>query len=191
MPLHHARMAMLDFGIPSKMLIGYLRQENLDIDSINGFAGCYTVVPARFHRLRDVSLSDIVPDGEPSFIIEVLAADGEEVIDLVAWSLQDPRRFGKALPADQGADMLGISDMTNPATFAGGGALRVWRTPLAWARAGCRGCVPLNRRWAGYWLSRVEGRLMVEDFRHGQEIIALVPPGFDRGRLLVPVERAA
>ena len=186
-----ARRLLYERGDWTPEAATYVREQSLDLDLIAARAGLFTVVLAQLtgHN-TGVPRWDFEPDGAPAAVVEVLAEDGCTVADLVAWPLNAPERFATAVGE---ADMLGINAMRNPATYWAGVPLRVHRTPLNWLKAGCDGCVILNRAWGGYWLSRCPGPIMAEDLAHGRELRRLLPNSFDMRRLLVPVdtERAA
>lgn len=111
--------------------------------------------------------------GDPALVFEVMGEDGETVIDLCAWSIEHPQRFGTALGA---ADMLGEYWLT------GGSApedvLRVHRTPLAWMKAGCDGVVILRRDYRAEPFSCWWGRIAGEDEDHARELAKVLcrPP---------------
>lgn len=158
-----------------------VKAHGLDLDCINAHTGLFAVCLCQIAGPN----FDFFPDGVPAAVIEVLAEDGATVVDLVAWPLDAPDRFATACGE---ADILGIANMRNPATYAGGKPLAIHRTPLAWLKAGCSGCVVLNAAWGGVWLSRATGPLLAEDLAHGRELRRVMPKGFDTRRLLVPLD---
>jgi hypothetical protein len=126
--------------------------------------------------------------GTRSVAIEALGEDAETVIDVVAWPLEEPDRFRRAIGWAAG---LGISQVTNPASYFGGRPLLVHRTPLRWLQAGCCGVVVLDRHSAPRWLGEALGRIAGEDVGHGRQLARMLHGSFDRRRIVAPVRRAA
>lgn len=161
----------------------YVKAHALDLDQIAANAGMFAVCLAQVCAHETPAQFDFSPQGVPAGVIEVLAENGETIIDLCAWPLNAPERFATAVGE---ADMLGIGAIRNPATYAHGRPLQVHRTPLGWLKANCQGCVILNREWGGHWLRKAHGPLLAEDLQHGRELRRLLGPRFDVKRLLVP-----
>lgn len=162
----------------------YVRQYSLDLGSIAAHAGLFAVALARFsgHNSGDrVFWFD--RNGEPSAVIEALRADGHDVADLIAWPLDDPARYATAIGE---ADLLGAWQ----AWQHGNAPLRVHLTPLAWLRAKCEGCVPINPTWAGYWLDKAGGPFLTDTVQAGREVRSLLGGAAGRHRILVHQEAA-
>lgn len=89
-----------------------------------------------------------------------------DTIDLVAFRLDDPRWF---------ATRTGNAPTLGQAMFADAEPTNVWRGPLAWLQARCRGIVPLSRDPVELraTLMRV-GPIVAEDIDHGREIDKLL-----------------
>lgn len=121
-------------------------------------------------------------------VIEAFDVDEETVVDLVAWNMDRPEKFGTALGR---AAALGLGAVTNPATFHLGQPLPVHRTPLSWLQHGCSGCVVLDRLSAPRWLGEAPGSIAAEDVEHGRELARLLHPYFPPSRVLVPQLRGA
>lgn len=116
-------------------------------------------------------------------VMEVVEEDAETVVDLVAWPMWRPDKFGTALGR---ADAIGLDQVRNPSTFVHDQALMVRRTPLRWLQAGCIGCVILNPSTAHRWLAAAIGAIAAEDADHGRELGRLLHPFFPVSRILVP-----
>jgi len=166
----------------------YVKAHGLDLDVIAAHAGTFAVCLAQLSPNTEPAQFDFTPEGVPCAVIEVLDENAETVIDLVAWPLHASERLATAVGE---ADMLGIPCMRNPATYVGGRPLRVHRTPLGWLKAGCQGCVVLNRDWGGYWLRQAPGPLLAENLAHGRELRRMLGTGYDASRLLVPAASVA
>jgi len=159
----------------------YARLNAIDLEAVNAHAGILAVTRCKF----DNGTFQLHDDGKSAVVIEVLGADAETTIDLVAWPVDAPTAFATALGD---ADALGIANVDNPATWAMGNVLWMYRTPLAWLKAGCGGCCILDHRYVYIWLGKAVGHgIAVEDFQHGRQIAAMLsPPSFDKRRILVP-----
>jgi len=160
----------------------YLTAENISLEIALAHAGIFAVCRCNFNGRR----FEFDGDGVPAAVVEVLADDAATPIDLCAWPLDLPERFATALGE---ADLIGITNVTNPATFAGGRPLRVWRTPLAWLKAGCQGCAVLNPAGGRHWLPMAPGKLLAESLEHGRALRSMLGKDFDPNRLLVPAEK--
>lgn len=166
----------------------YVKDHALNLQEITAHAGHFAVCLCQIAGEH----FDFFPDGVPTAVIEVLSDDAMTVIDLVAWPLQAPDRFATAVGE---ADMLGIPNMRSTARCKFMGPLKVYKHPLNWLMAGCRGCVVLNPRYGGYWLRRCNRDILAEDLNHGRQLKAMLSTGipglplppFDMKRLLVPV----
>ena len=114
-------------------------------------------------------------EAEPAAVIEALGADAATCIDLVAWPLHAPERFA-SLFGD--VVLLGIDRVGSAATYFGGQPLQLYRTPLAWLQAHCRGAVIINPHGAPLVLQNALGRVAGEDIDHARTIQKLtrLPP---------------
>jgi hypothetical protein len=127
-------------------------------------------------------------EGEESCILGVAAADGEP-IDLVAWPLADPTVFSTAHGR---AIVLGEENILSPATWAFGGMLGVWRSPLAWLRDRCCGICLLDYTFAGPPLRLALGPLLCEDDDLAVDVHRLInPPPFHFNVYAMEQEAAA
>ena len=167
----------------SRTAADFARDHALPLDEVQAHAGLFSVCYCRFESGRRFDFDDA---GSAAAVVEVLAEDAATVIDLVAWPLADPLQFATALGE---ADLAGIQNVRNPASYASGRALRVWRTPLRWLQAGCNGVAILSDRFAGHWLSQALGPVVAEDMEHGRDLRQVLGRRFDPARLLVPTPR--
>jgi hypothetical protein len=174
-----------DRADPSLDWLAYVRREELATQAIYPFAGMMAVTRVRFFAGRRFDFDD---DGIPAAVIGACGADAETIEDLVAWPLSQPMKFATALGRARG---LGVDQARNPASFFGGKPLQVWRTPLGWLRAGCRGVVVLDQGAAALWLGDALGPVAGEDLEHAREIGRLLHPYVDPHRVLFPVRAAA
>lgn len=193
-PLHVAtdiQVLQLEFYERAEQQLGspdwcrFERELGVDHRVLYANAGMVTVLPIRLHRDRRFTFDDA---GRLGVVLECLAEDGQTPLDLCAWPLDRPDAFVTALHRAEG---LGVEQVTNPATWAFGGALMVHRTPLSWLRSGCRGVVPLDERSAPAWLGRAPGCLVVDDVEHGAVVSRMVGRAVARSKILAPVRRAA
>jgi hypothetical protein len=185
------RLMLLDYlaelvrrAEPTAEWAAYVTAENIDL-SVYPFIGILGVTRARFFPGRRFEFRD---DGIPVAVCEVLGDDAEAVIDLVAWSVAQPEKFGLALGVAAG---LGTDQARNSATFFGGQPLVIRRTPLGWIKAGCRGAVILNRLLAPIWLGTALGNIAGEDLEHARELARLLHPHVSPRRIMAPLHEAA
>ena len=167
-PIRVMQQKLYQRGNPTWDFHGYVRKHNLNMRNINAHSGLLAVCLCK----RVGAHFDFDDEGVPCAIIEVYAEHlpGNEqptIVDLVCWPLSDPSTFITAIGE---ADMLGISNMRNPATYFGGRPITVHKTPLDWIKDDCNGCVVLNKKWGGYWLSKVPGALLASDIEHGRQL---------------------
>lgn len=162
----------------------YTSSHGLDMEVVNAHAGLLAVLPCSFDGRGFFNID--LAAGEQAIVIECLAEDLETTIDLVAWPTMQPEKFATAW----GSDALGIDQIDNPATWALRGLLRVHRTPLAWLRANCEGCVPLSYRNAPAWLGKALGTIAAEDEAHARLIYQALNPRFNLARIRYPRSEA-
>lgn len=165
-------------------LKAYTRLHRLDVPAIEAHAGMIAVCLCKFYGGNSGErVFQFDTDGVPAAVVEALAADGHGVLDLVAWRLDAPDTFATAI---READVLGALHMVR----RGGRPLHVFKTPLAWLRAGCDGCVVLNQDWGAYWLDKAVGPFVAEDVHHGFQIREMLGDKAARHRVLVPANKA-
>lgn len=128
-------------------------------------------------------------DGEPAFISPVheLRDGGRHLdpfpatADLLAWLPRKPKTFARWL----GVAMF-LGEPYLRAAMEAGEAIRVYRTPLDWLRAGCAGVVILDTRRAWAEFGSLEWPLVADDVEHGRELRRiLTPPQQYGGEILV------
>ncbi|WP_395661673.1 hypothetical protein [Aestuariivirga sp.] len=159
----------------------YLKAQGIDPKQTAAHAG----IASGFHCiLDDTGLFHFDHDGEKSLVFEVLDEDAATTIDLCAFSIVNPDRFGTAMG---NAPLLGMTNITNPASWTFGKKLHVHRRPLEWLKAGCSGTVILDHLTAPSFLSRKLGDLLAEDADHARELgPILCTPLVDRNSILFP-----
>jgi hypothetical protein len=178
------RAELLARSKPDANWLRYWRQIGpLDHATVAANAGALHVLPVRFHSDRTF---DFQPDGSGvlSAILEVLDTDGEGVIDVIAWPVHRPDKFATAVTA---AEALGLAQVEDPSSYAGGRPLRVWRNPENWLRNGCSGVVIINPRSSPRWLSAAAGNIAGEDVEHARELARQLHGYFPAERLLAPL----
>lgn len=102
------------------------------------------------------------------------------VIDLVAFSIDNPAKFGTALGRAVG---LGIGNAANPASCYKT-PLRVWKTPLRWLQEECAGCIVLEAWSAPQWLAECPGLISGETLEHSRQIARMLHGVFDVNRVV-------
>ena len=165
----------------TKATADYVAEHDIDLAAVNAYAGLITVTDCTFPGNGHFTLAD--EGGKAAAVIEVLDEDDETIIDLAAWPVDRPDAFATMFDADA----LGMARVVNPATWAFGGVLNVWRTPLRWLQAGCQGCVILDHRNVASWLREALGPIEVEDVEHAKQVEAMLNlPPWPRKQILVP-----
>jgi len=181
--LAFVRRESLGVGGFSPEFRDYIARHNLDLGAVIAHAGFLNIALVRYLTDDTGGCSfSFDADGTPSAVIEAIVFDFNRepvTVDLVAWRLGDPDAFATAMGPDDGADVLGPVAMV----ARRGGVLKVYRTPLAWLKAGCDGCVPL-KPGAAYWLRLAGGPFAAEDIEHGRELRDLLGSGSHR--ILIP-----
>jgi hypothetical protein len=161
----------------------YLSREGVDCHTAYALAGPIVLSEIVFAY---GGIFSFTLTGEPAFVVIVNDEDAETPVDLVAWSASDPRRFGVYF-GDAG--VLGADQVLNQASYFRGGLLACHRTPLAWLRAGCRGCIVLRPANARTLLARRLGPILAEDLRHGSWLLRNLAPTLVESDVFVPTPR--
>lgn len=178
--LLEARMALIEHARPS---VGYCRQHGLDWPTIEAACSGVFLAPIRPEPGGRFTFDET---GTLAAVVEVLAADGETVIDIAAWSLTDPTRWRTAIGA---AVALGETVAWNPSTYAFGRPLRLFRTPLRWLQAGCDGACILDTKRAARWLQDVpSSTVAAADDGHAIELETLRRALLKEQTIVVPAE---
>ncbi len=162
--LLRARATFLAAARPS---VSYCRQHGIDWTAAEKATG--GIFAARISI--DRTWFDFDETGSEAIVCEVRGYDGEAVVDLVAWSIDDPTRWWTAIGAGV---VLGEAFAANPNAGLCGEALRILRTPLAWLRAQCEGIVLLDRTRAGRWLLEGARTVAAVDRQHAADIHRLM-----------------
>ena len=105
-----------------------------------------------------------IDGGLPAIVVPVM--DGFELIDLLAFDPRAPDRWRLRLGA---AALLGSDALDNQLL---GKPLNIYRTPLAWLRAGLDGVVILDFGGAFVDLATAPNGLVAEDPQHQRELRA-------------------
>jgi hypothetical protein len=180
-----ARVEFHERAVPSFTLTTYLRESGVDQAALIGFIGSLAVMKAVFLENRRFDFAD---DGVEVLMMEAFGADGETVIDLVAWPLANAARpacmFGRI-------GLLGLWEAMGAATYALGGALTIHATPLDWLRAGCRGAAIVDPRIAAREFIDLPGKVIARDTKHGRYIEDLARSVVPCDFVLVPERSAA
>lgn len=150
----------------------YLRSQGIDDTLVLAHAGTVALLPCIFD---DSGFFDFADNSESCLVFEVLDEDAATTADLCAFSVSNPCRFGTAMGA---APVLGMTNITNPASWAFGDLLPIHHTPLEWLQSGCRGVVILDYRGAREILGKALGPLLATDEAHALELRELLctPP---------------
>lgn len=111
------------------------------------------------------------PEGVEVIVLACLS-EWEEVDDLVAFRPSNP---GKVRRFDGRAVFLGEHNVSNPATYAFGLSLQIFRDPLGWLKTGGRGAVILDP--ARVWRRLLDvPAIVAEDELHAKELAYLRKP---------------
>lgn len=90
-----------------------------------------------------------------------------EAVDLLAWHLSDPSCFGLMFGACSG---LNLHAVDHAGTYVWDTPLKVFKTPLAWAKSGGGGVVVFHDHDLVAVLCRAHGRIQAEDREHALHI---------------------
>jgi hypothetical protein len=159
----------------------YLDREGVDHSIACSVAGPIVVQQVRFDRRGIFSFAI---DGDPALVSIVNGEDAETPIDLVAWSAAEPARFGTYFG---NAGVLGADLVVNPASYSSTGFLECHRTPLAWLKAACRGCVVLRAKKAQPLLVRRLGPVMAADRRHAEMLLSRLAPALSESDVFIRI----
>ena len=185
LPLLAARAELISRAEPTLDWLDCIRNNAIDLPTVCRFAGLIAVTHCVFFNHHRFDFADPAErEAQPAAVIEALGDDGETVIDLLAWPIDAPSRFG-SLFGD--VSMLGAERVDNPASYYAGQHLQIYKTPLRWLQAGCAGAVIVDPHGARIALRRAVGPIAGEDIDHARAIQKLtrLPPQ----RVLAPLRR--
>jgi hypothetical protein len=107
LPLLAARAELNRRGDPTIDWLDYIRNAGLDVPTICRFAGLLAVTHCIFYDHGRFDFADPAErEAEAAAVIEALGDDAATTIDLVAWPIEAPDRFG-ALYGD--VSLLGVA----------------------------------------------------------------------------------
>lgn len=160
--LFRARADLVDMARPS---VAYCHRLSLEWPEIAAHAGGVFMAPI----VVDGPWFNFDPGGVEAAVVEARAADDLTVVDLVAWVPSKPERWFRAVG---GAPALGIASAANPATYACGQPLQLYRSPEDWVVARCCGGVLLDLDAGVDWLVSVPlaRTIAVRDDEHARQI---------------------
>jgi hypothetical protein len=144
-----------------------------DVTVARGFVGVARILPDKrgtYQPIADGCVAFVTPvrigvdPSSPEDRDFALVPQYGELIDLVAWSPRDPRRW--ATRCDYGTWLGAI-----PPQYVQPEAVPMRRSPLSWLRADGTGlCVLARERIEGYRLLSLCGQLRAEDRQHQREL---------------------
>jgi hypothetical protein len=171
---------LVSIAEPNPKLYGFLRDNGVDLNHVvNLLQGAIAICRHSFSGSNGPK--------EDCILLPVMDEDGITPMDVVAFSMANPVRFGTILGS---GGILGAGEVLSPATYWGGEPCRLLRTPLEWLQEGIEFCaVILDPSLAKSILDWAPGYLAAKDEDHAD---ALVDMGVvDPARLVVPLRRAA
>jgi hypothetical protein len=160
----------------------FVRSHHLVMEELTAHIGLLAILCCRFDGAGHFSFAD---SGDACAVFEVIDGSDGAPIDICAFSLPNPAKFGTALGV---VSVLGEPNILNPASWVFGQFLQVRRHPLGWLKGGCRGVVILDHRSAPMRLAQALGPLLAEDEAHARDLKALLCSApVDPKRILFPV----
>jgi hypothetical protein len=193
--MHPASLTLASARLAQRVL-PYL-DETLAYQKANGISAA-RFRPTASDAVGLISFADIVDCGNhhlefgrpgeeaiPGIVLEALGADGETVVDLVAWPVDRPEHvmtmFGSC-------GFLGTFAVTNPASYYMGFALPLFRTPLEFLQVGCVGAVPIVLSIAAWTMfSMPEAKFEPRDTAHKQWLEVIRHSVMPRDQIKMPV----
>lgn len=173
--LRAARADLADLGAT----VRYLRDQGLDLDTVEAVAGGAYLCPTRAVEPRSFSIED---GADLAVVIEARSEDGDDILDLVSWRPAYPARW-RTLTGY--APALGMAGAVAACAFDY--PLRVWRTPERWLQAGCLGVAILHPGLGARWLlDLAPPAIAAEDGEHAAAIHAERHRLVDASPILVP-----
>lgn len=176
-----ARAEFYDRVETTKAYLGFVRRHGIDVGRVADFAGA-------------TGLVDIIDCGNgrfdwsapgtatTAFVCEAVDADGETVVDLVAWPVGRPSYVMTMLGR---AALLGMWAAMNPATFYMNKSLTMHRTPLEWLASGCSGAAVVHPGRASWAFLDIPGPILAQDRAHARELLAFARSVVDERQIRV------
>jgi hypothetical protein len=180
-----------DLNRPRLDTVDYLAEHGIDINAVAGFCGSPTILPITLLPNRRFDLPNHNDEIVAGCVIEARAADGESVIDLVAWPVADPADIRTLCGV---APMAGLWSALNPGTYTFNYPLVVYRSPLAWLKADCNGAAVVIPRLAAQTLLDITdmgGRIGAQDAAHAHELRMILHALVDQVKIVIPKMRVA
>jgi len=179
-----------DLEKPRLSTVDYLAEHGIDINAIAGFCGSPTIAPITLLPNRLFDLPDHGADAVDGAVIEARSEDGESVIDLVAWPINDPANVRTLCGL---APILGLWAAFNAATYVFGSPLVIHRTPLDWLKANCEGAAVVIPKLAARAFLDLPGRIGAADLVHQRELKGLLNDMISSVEIVSPktIRRAA
>jgi len=165
--------------------MAYTRSQNIVLKDLAGAVGAFGIAPiaecgnGRFEFAEARSAAST-----QALILEAFGADGETVVDLVGWPLDDPTRL---LTAFGRCGLVGLAEAHCGSTYFMGAALDVHLSPRDWLVAGCRGAAIVDPHRAAMQLVEAPGRIAARNQQHGRQLINLLRSAVDPStKVVVP-----
>lgn len=171
--------------------VDYLAAHDIDINAVAGFCGSPTVTLISLLPNRRFDLPDHGAEALDGVVIEAIDADGESVIDLIAWPLSNPSNVHTLLGQ---ARMVGLWGALNPGTYTFGYPLVMHRSPLAWMQADCEGAAVVIPELAARTFLEIRdmgGRKGAQDADHAHELRNILKTLVDQVEIVIPKMRRA
>jgi hypothetical protein len=176
-----ARAEFYDRVETTTSYLSYVRRHGIDIGQVTDFAGATGVI-----EIVDCGNGRFDWSGPGTkvmgFVCEALDADGETVVDLVAWPIDRPMHVLTMLGR---AALVGMWAAMNPATFYMDKPLIMYRTPLEWLTSGCRGAAVVHARRAGRAFLDIPGPILAQDPSHARTLLAIARSVVDERQIRV------
>jgi hypothetical protein len=157
---------LIDFldraDITIEQSVEYIKQQQINQDSMAHHAGVLAVCRVRWFRERRFAFAD---DGMMAAVLTALD-ENKIIADLIAWPVGRPDKFAPALGC---VAILGLDQIDGPETWDGH-SLIIHRSPLRWLQHRCRGVVAVNEQAASLYLGGALGQLIGEDRIHAREM---------------------
>jgi hypothetical protein len=143
----------------------WLRAHSVELDFVTQLIG--PIVRRCVHFFDDGTFK-FDEFGENAFCFVVLDPDAATEIDIVAWSISYPERFGSYLDVIAVLCLNGGLKASNPWN---GGLFPLWRTPLQWLQEKCEGAVVFDPKRAAPMLRAAPGPFLVGDTDFAAELV--------------------